>query len=254
MVERTGDFVCCSVTDTGVGIAEADLPKIFEPFFTTKEVGKGTGLGLATVYGILEQHQGWVEVRSKPGQGTTFEFYLPAAEHHSAPAPKAQPSPVLAPGKSTILLVEDEDHVRRLTRYALTRGGYFVVEANSGPAALSVAQKMREIDLLLTDVVMPEGINGAELAERLRATRPGLPIILVSGYSEFRGNSLEIPAGARFLQKPYSTAALLKTVAAALPDKARIHRAEDKAPAESLSGNPALKGGSSKSQQATMIS
>jgi two-component system cell cycle sensor histidine kinase/response regulator CckA len=210
------EFVCLTVSDTGSGISEDDLPKIFDPFFTTKEVGKGTGLGLATVYGIVKQHNGWITVKSRIQSGTTFTIFLPIAE--AAPHDVAEPriERTAFAGEATILLVEDEDKVRRLAAQALKKAGYEVIEANSAPAALDLVEAGRQIDLLISDVIMPGGMTGADLAERMRQMQPSLPIILTSGYSEFRGKALQMPEGAFFLQKPYSPDQFLKTVDAAL--------------------------------------
>jgi two-component system, cell cycle sensor histidine kinase and response regulator CckA len=179
-----GRFVCLAVTDTGCGMDDTVLKRIFEPFFTTKEAGKGTGLGLATVYGIVGQHQGWVTVESQVGKGSSFRVYLPAAEKpvaEGAVAPKAEPA---RGGSETILLVEDDPAVRKTTRGFLRRWGYQVLEAEDGVKALSVWQAhQQQVDLLLTDMVMPAGISGLELAERLRATKPNLKVIISSGYS-----------------------------------------------------------------------
>jgi PAS domain S-box-containing protein len=211
---RPGRFVCLTATDTGCGIAPEILPRIFEPFFTTKETGKGTGLGLATVYGILKQHQGWVEVDSAPGRGTTFRVYVPASDakpdRGEAPA-----EPVAARGGTeTILVVEDEQPVRELVCSLLQARGYRVLEAETGPRALKVWQANREeIDLLLTDMVMPERMNGWELAEILWAERPGLKVIFTSGYShDVVGQEFVTRCGANYLQKPYHPEKLARIV------------------------------------------
>jgi two-component system cell cycle sensor histidine kinase/response regulator CckA len=214
---RPGDFVCVAVVDTGTGISPENLPRIFDPFFTTKEVGKGTGLGLATVYGIIKQHQGWVEVSSQLGAGTTFRIYLPALET-VRPALNNRASQAAEPprGKETILLVEDEEAVRSVTRHLLERFGYRVLEANSGPEALKIWEASApEVDLLLTDVIMPDGINGRKLAEDLRGKKASLKVILQSGYSgEILGNGNEFlrQTNSCFLQKPCAPRDLLCAV------------------------------------------
>jgi CheY-like chemotaxis protein len=209
-----GTYVRLSVSDSGSGIPADILPRIFEPFFTTKEPGKGTGLGLASVYGIVKQHRGWVDVESEPDHGATFRIYFPAAERVVAPAP---PTPLAAPlhgGSETILLVEDEQAVRQMVASALTRTGYRVLQAVSGAAALGVWRDHKdEIDLLLTDMVMPDGVSGPELAERLAAERPDLKIIYTSGYSaELTASMLSLEEGVNFLQKPYRLRKLTQTV------------------------------------------
>lgn len=214
---QSGDFIELSVSDTGLGIPPENLSRIFEPFFTTKEVGKGTGLGLATVYGIARQHRGWVEVNSKLGVGSKFRVYLPVSQSMPVTFP---PAPVTAPplpcGSETILLVEDDDAVRGLTRNVLERFGYRVHEATSGRDALDVWGRDREkIDLLLTDVIMPEGITGHQLAERLHATRPDLKIILMSGHSrttEREHEEFMRRTNATFLQKPCPAPDLLQAI------------------------------------------
>ena len=211
---QPGRFVCLTVADTGSGIAPETLAHIFEPFFTTKEVGKGTGLGLATVYGIVMQHQGVVEVTSQPGEGTRFHIYLPAASRAETESTAAAMSGGVQGGNETILLVEDEALVLPMMEALLRRAGYTVLSAMSGVAALAVWKEHGpRIDLLLSDLVMPGGLSGLQLAERLRAQRPGLRVIFMSGYSpDLRGGLPGIEEGINFLQKPFSHPALLQTV------------------------------------------
>ena len=215
---RPGRFICLIVTDTGCGMDAATQARIFEPFFTTKEVGKGTGLGLATVYGIVKQHEGWVECISAPGQGTTFKVFLP--QHTTGAAvPLAPPEDDAAlRGTETLLLVEDELAVREINRRALTRLGYRVLVAASGAEALPIWQAHREeIRLLVTDMVMPGGMSGLELAIRLHQDRPDLRVICSSGYSpDLFAGKVELHPGLNYLAKPYSLAALGKAVRAAL--------------------------------------
>ncbi|HZZ58197.1 MAG TPA: PAS domain-containing protein, partial [Opitutaceae bacterium] len=205
--------VCLRVTDTGCGIPPAIQARIFDPFFTTKEPGKGTGLGLATVFGIVQQHGGSISVESDVGRGATFQILLPAAEAPAAAAPNAaRPQP--RGGSETILLVEDERDVRLLTRTVLERYGYRVLEATHGLDALRVWElHPAPIDLLLTDIVMPGGMSGREVATRLQERCPGLPVIFTSGYSaEIAGRELTLQPGHRFLQKPTAPAELLEAV------------------------------------------
>ena len=209
-----------SVADTGTGIAPEHLPRIFEPFFTTKEVGKGTGLGLATVYGIVQQHRGWVDVSSTTGAGTTFRILLPVTECPSIKATEPAPDLTLLGGTERLLLVEDDDTVRTYTRRLLERFGYSVFEAESGREALDIwAPKISEIDLVLSDVIMPHGINGAELVEKLRAHRPSLRVLLMTGYSGdalLPTNRPENQGDRPFLQKPCSAQDLLQAIRSCL--------------------------------------
>jgi CheY-like chemotaxis protein len=213
---REGQFVCLSVSDTGTGIAPEHLPHIFEPFFTTKAPGKGTGLGLATAYGIVKQHQGWIEVASSPGAGSTFKIFLPAIELPAVAEPASPDQAKPKGGHETILIVEDDDSVRSLTRRLLEGFGYRTWEASSGKEALARwRERAGEIDLLLTDMVMPEGVTGRELAEQMRHRRPGLKVLFISGYSpEVSGKDTEFihRNGSRFLQKPVPPRQLLDTV------------------------------------------
>ncbi len=216
-----GTCVCMEVRDTGCGIAPEHLPHIFEPFFTTKEVGKGTGLGLATVYSIVKQHRGEIEVASEVNQGTTFRICLPADT--SPPVePKIAPADFKWPaGNETILVVEDESAVRLLVSNQLQRCGYTVLSSPSGPAALPVWEQHKDsIQLLLTDVIMPGGMTGRELAERLRSEKPLLKVIYTSGYStEVLGKAVTLMEGFNFLQKPYQFAKLARAVRDCLDEK-----------------------------------
>jgi PAS domain S-box-containing protein len=215
---RAGEFVCLSISDTGTGIAPQDLPRIFEPFFTTKDVGKGTGLGLATVYGIVKQHQGWLDVASELGKGIGFNIFLPAvaAPIQAAPAAPIVPEPPLRGGNERILLVEDDYAVRIMLHRVLENYGYRVWEAASGRKALEVWREHgAEVDLLLSDVVMPEGLNGHDLAEQLQAQQPDLKIILMSGYGADKAvkqNEFFSRTRSTFVQKPASFRTLLQAV------------------------------------------
>ena len=221
---RAGEFVCLSVGDTGTGIAPEVLPRIFEPFFTTKEVGKGTGLGLATVYGIVKQHEGWIELCSEIGKGTTFKILLPAI---LAPARLATASAVsdaeLPGGTETILLVEDDHAVRLTTRRVLASKGYQIREATCAREALELwKQHSAEIALLLTDIMMPEQLTGRDLAERLWRHRPALKVVFMSGYSaDVVGKNTDFVRRTRsyFLHKPCSARVLLETVRQCLDQK-----------------------------------
>jgi two-component system NtrC family sensor kinase len=212
--QRAGWFVCMSLRDTGCGIADVDLKQIFEPFFTTKQVGKGTGLGLATVFGIVQQHKGWVEVRSNVGCGTTFEVYLPRLDTMSETTLLVRPKALEQRGAETILLVEDERAVRALARLVLTRNGYNVLEADSGAAAMEIwHQEHDKIDLLLTDIVMPGKMSGLKLSQQLLEMKPSLKVIFASGYSaEMLAEGLALRDTPNFLDKPYSPEVLLRKI------------------------------------------
>ncbi len=217
-----GRYALLVVEDSGVGMAPEVRERIFEPFFTTKEQGRTAGLGLSTVYALVTQNGGQVRVESQPGQGTSFFVYLPAADETvetAVVAVEAMPAPAALAGHETILLVEDEPPLRRLLSQTLTVAGYRVVAAEDGPRALELAADPATIDLLLTDVVMP-GLGGFDLADRLRAARPDLKIIYMSGYTEAPPPALrpcsEGSGVPRFLQKPFSMVQLTESVREAL--------------------------------------
>ncbi len=210
-----GRYVCLSVTDTGCGIPPESMPRLFEPFFTTKEPGKGTGLGLATVFGIVKQHSGWIEVRSEPGQGTAFRIFIPACVPPAVVLPEAIPARKKpCGGKETILLAEDDSAVRISTRITLERQGYRVLEAANAAEAIRLWPLHRdEVSLLLTDLVMPGGTSGQQLAQRLREENAELKVIFTSGYSaDIAGRELRSPGDWNFVQKPFLPEDLLKAV------------------------------------------
>ena len=222
---RMGHFVRLQMTDTGCGMSAKVRARIFEPFFTTKEPGKGTGLGLATVFGIVKQHAGWLEVASEVDMGTTFTVFFPASDETPVVTAEAVvvAGPVAAGGSETVLVVEDEVFLREMARDFLSDCGYRILEASSGREALRIWDEHHsEIDLLLTDMKMPEGISGMELAEKMLSERPELHVIFTSGYSDDIV-SPEILArnNARFLPKPYSYADITRMVHDSLHDDAQ---------------------------------
>jgi two-component system, cell cycle sensor histidine kinase and response regulator CckA len=211
---RPGRFVCLRVTDTGCGMDADILKHLFEPFFTTKDIGKGTGLGLASVYGMVEQHQGWLNVESRPEHGTTFRLYLPRS--HNGNVDSAPPTAFIdtAGRGETILLVEDEPALLAIATRSLIRLGYRVLPAADGRQALALwGQHMNEVDLVLTDMRLPNGINGLELAERLWNAKPALEIIIMSGYSsEMATNGSASRVDFTYLPKPFELQKLAETV------------------------------------------
>lgn len=231
---QVGEFVRLEVADTGHGMDGATLKRIFEPFFTTKEVGKGTGLGLATVYGIVKQHKGWIEVTSEVGKGSTFTVYLPATSEPVAPPKEgSDPMAFVRGGNETILVVEDEPILRDMAQVILEECGYQIFEAATGKEALDLWDKHSEkIDLLLTDMVMPDGMSGRELAETLLMRQPKLKVIFTSGYSMDDVNTEVLSKNnARFLQKPYTRTSLARAVRLTL-DGTRSDVATDAVTAE----------------------
>lgn len=209
-----GRFVCLVVSDEGFGMNQSTLARLFEPFFTTKELGKGTGLGLATIYGIVKQHQGWIEVFSVVDEGTTFRVYLPAVEEKVVRTIKAAPVAAPSGGHETVLVVEDEAAVRMLATRCLKQAGYKILEADNGVQALGVWGAHKDgIHLLLTDMVMPEGMTGRELALQCLADKPSLKVLYSSGYSmDVISGELKLSEGVNFLPKPYAPSRLLKVV------------------------------------------
>ena len=215
-VEATaGRFVCLSHTDTGGGIPPENIQRIFEPFFTTKELGKGTGLGLATVYGIVKQHKGWIEVESDLGKGTTFNIFLPASRV-AVPEIEAVTETQFRAlgGTETVLVVEDERDLREIVTRTLNRHGYRVFQAVDGNNALQIWSEYKdEIQLVFTDVIMPGGMNGRELAEKLWTEKPQLKVIFSTGYgADALGKGFKLDPDLNYLQKPYLPHALAKIV------------------------------------------
>jgi len=216
-----GQYVLLSVTDNGMGMDAETKARIFEPFFTTKEQGKGTGLGLATVYGIVKQSGGFIWVESEPGKGTQFEIYLPrVAGRPDAVSPENEEVPVSS-GLRTVLVAEDEEAVRELTCEFLKSAGYEVLSASNGSEALALAQGCKQpIHALVTDLVMPR-MRGPELARRLRTQQPQIKVIYVSGYLDYQKNGNEFVEDALFIQKPFARSALVARMAELLEEDAQ---------------------------------
>jgi CheY-like chemotaxis protein len=208
-----GRYAMLAVSDTGVGMDAETRAKIFEPFFTTKEVGKGTGLGLATVYGIVKQNGGFVWVYSEPGQGAAFKIYLPLSDQTAPPQAPRPPVTAVPTGTETVLVVEDAAPLRAAVRQILKRFGYVVLEAPDGKAAMPyVTDREQAIDLLLTDVVMP-GISGRQLAEAFATARPDAKVLFMSGYTDdavLRHGMLQ--SGMAYLQKPFTPETLARKI------------------------------------------
>ncbi len=219
---RAGQFLRLTVGDTGQGMPPETLARIFEPFFTTKEVGKGTGMGLATVLGIVQQHEGWIDAKSRPGSGTTFRIYLPATQLAAETEAPVESAPQRAATNDMILLVEDDPDVRSLARCVLEDAGYRVMEASDGHRAIAAWQGFEgRIDLLLTDMVMPGGLSGSDVAKRFCTDRPDSKVIFSSGYSEnLFGAELGLREGVTYLPKPYLARQLTDAVARALSGEA----------------------------------
>lgn len=213
-----GGYVMTAVSDTGFGIEASVLPHIFEPFFTTKPAGEGTGLGLSTVYGVVRQSGGFIDVFSEVGCGTTFKIYLPRVEAGVAETTPVESVSVSMTSGETILVVEDEAALRELIARVLGGLGYEVLMAASGQEALAVVEgRNKPPDLLLTDVVLPGGMQGNRLAEELRSTWPGLPVLYMSGYTR---NAIvhagRLDEGVNFLEKPFTPGTLMRAVREAL--------------------------------------
>jgi CheY-like chemotaxis protein len=209
-----GQYVSISVSDTGAGMDPGTIAQAFEPFFTTKPVGKGTGLGLSQVYGFVKQSGGHVKIYSEPGQGTTVKIYLPrwTGEFEQSEAAAAGPVPE-GGAEETILVVEDDDGVRTDSVETLRELGYRVLEAHDGPSALRLLEGQSRIDLLFTDVVLPGGMTGAQVASQMRALRPGLKVLFTTGYAR---NAIihqgRLDKGVELITKPFSFADLAAKV------------------------------------------
>ena len=218
---RSGEFVCLRVNDTGTGMPPHVMSHIYEPFFTTKGAGKGTGLGLATVFEIVQRYAGWIEVRSKVGRGTEFKVYLPAVSREETEMLRKQDAQPVVGGSETILLVEDEGPLRELTGLILKQKGYQVIEADCGSTALNAWDlKSSEINVLVTDIVMPGGMSGYDLADHLKKAKAGLGVVFTSGYEVQRtGQVPKSVAGSAFVPKPYTSNELLRAVQACLTDR-----------------------------------
>jgi CheY-like chemotaxis protein len=212
-----GAYVALIVKDMGTGMTPAIKAKIFEPFFTTKEVGKGTGLGLAVVYGVVKQLGGGIGLESEPGEGTTFSIYFPEVLEPTLATSKGPEKPESYRGSETILVVEDEDLVRTFIKRALMGQGYRVLESRNGVEALDLLERNEQpLDLVVTDLIMPD-MGGRELAAQMRQHRPSLPVLYTSGYSKETGDSKESPANAEyFLGKPFGPSDLARKVREAL--------------------------------------
>jgi len=210
---RPGPYIMLALTDTGSGMTEEVKARMFEPFFTTKEAGKGTGLGLATVYGIVKQSSGYIWVYSEVGKGTTFKVYLPRVAEPAETLAAAPRAPKPRGGTETVLLVEDEELVRALARRTLARAGYQVLEAsNGGEALLALERHQGPVHLMVTDVVMP-GLNGRELAARLKPLRPEMKVLYVSGYTDRAiAHQGVLEPGVAFLEKPFAPDGLARKV------------------------------------------
>jgi CheY-like chemotaxis protein len=203
-----------AISDTGQGMDTETQSRIFEPFFTTKEHGKGTGLGLATVHGIVKQSNGHIWVYSEPNQGTTFKVYLPRVEQSGKSISVDETAVKPQPGMETVLLVEDEDMVRELANRILLKGGYHVLEAQNATQALEISKHHENhIDVLLTDVVMPGGMSGRQLVEQLKLQRVNMKVLYMSGYTDDAVMQHGISdSGTAFLQKPFSPDTLLRKI------------------------------------------
>ncbi len=209
-----GRYVCLTFADTGCGIPAENLPRIFEPFFTTKELDRGTGLGLATVYGIVKQHQGWIEVSSEVNVGTTFQIFLPATSDAAGAVTASPTEQRVIGGTETLLVVEDEVPLLKLMHHILGSYGYEVIGCSTGKEALELwGEHRRKVDLLLTDMILPDGMAGPELADILKSSKPGLKVVYTSGYNtEKLARDFTLDRGSNFIQKPFHARKLAETV------------------------------------------
>ena len=215
---RPGYYVCVSVTDTGTGMDESTRSRIFEPFFTTKSLNKGTGMGLATVYGIIKQHDGWIDVETELGKGSVFRTYIPVTDKEAIPEDSENFSAAADAGNHTVFVVEDDAAVRSLVVEVLQSFNYHVIEAENGDSAIAMWPGLRnEVDLLLTDMVMPGTANGLDVARHCLGTKPELKVIYTSGYSsELFGSNVKLEEGVNYLPKPYLSNKLTTIVRNAL--------------------------------------
>jgi two-component system cell cycle sensor histidine kinase/response regulator CckA len=217
---KPGRYVMVAVSDTGCGMSRETVSRIFEPFFTTKPMGHGTGLGLSTVHGIVKQSEGHIEVYSEPGQGTTFKVYLPRVEGAAESRPVSRATAGRYEGDETVLVVEDEEIIRRVVCESLRMNGYTVLEVADGSQAITICERQDQpIDLLITDVIMPL-MNGPELVRRVKAVRPHLLTLFISGYTDraLIHQGLR-EAGTAFLQKPFTPDVLVRKVREVLDER-----------------------------------
>lgn len=217
---RPGRFICLSVADTGMGIPPEVMSRLFDPFFTTKEAGKGTGLGLSTVYGIVRQHAGWIEVHSQPGRGSEFRIYLPESEERD-PAQGAEPALPGPAGKETVLVVEENARLRKEVRIYLEEQGYVILEAAQGAEAMEVSRYYQgRIDLLIADLMLSDDMTGRDLAQKLREKDPAMQAIYTTAYGLTPLGAEGGPAASGpFLPKPYERAVLLRIIRQCLDSK-----------------------------------
>jgi len=239
---QPGKFFQLTVRDTGTGISPAHLSRIFEPFFTTKEAGKGTGLGLATAFGIVKQHNGWIEVASELDRGTTFTIFLPIAVAAAGKQADVLQPAALKGGTETILVAEDEYSVRHLMQISLERYGYRVlIAANGAEATERMIESGTNVDLLITDLVMPGGVNGKELAQKLQKLCVGLKVIYISGHtSDNLSRGLKLEPGVNFLRKPFSIYVLVELVRHSLDRGKDNAQSNQTAEAGSAASSPAI--------------
>jgi CheY-like chemotaxis protein len=220
-----GSYAMLQVSDTGHGMDSATLARIFEPFFSSKGIGKGTGLGLSMVYGIVSSHGGYISCESQPGEGTTFEIYLPTIDEAET-KDEAQTDPVKAmkKGSETILLVDDEDYIRDLGNQILSKFGYSILMAENGQVALDMYRSLwKSIDLVLLDLIMP-GISGTECLKELRTINPDVKVVVISGYSPDGSTDELFQLGARgFISKPYQMTQMLQVTREVLDSPTELH-------------------------------